>query len=611
MILLPRAVSSEKIGEYLRLRFEGHSNSQASSRMGFSSRTGTNHLKNIREEARREGLLSVASSYGLEIDDLFKLGGELKKNDLSVERCNVGLFIAAVLARLNVDLSKFDNFVKDVFLEALNQGISNDELAITLAEFSLVRRENGLNYRQANENYKDLLAKKQRLEVEGLDIENQVKSLKHKLLEEMKEERITREELGNFTDTRDTLKRIGVPVDDYKKLPTLFQNVKDLDYEPKAVASLFSTHTNLSVQKKELSDTVQALTDEQTKLSEDNKKLEEIVTEKKLFVKSLRLLEEQNLSPEYTRVLTEAIAAIGTKSGLTSMESIDRFTAEVNDHFYPLLSLREEESRRKNNVDSLNLQKDELQGDLEIQSDVYNSRRKVLDVLKTLNQAGVLDKDLIIWKSILQKQGMDPTELRLGIERMGDLESIVESKSDEVRDLEDKCAQLNRVHDQLESSLTSLTSNTVNEVKDNLGRFKKILDDFDEQFLSEETGFNAETKKILSTAMYRIETMMRTTEASWDDKMNDLSKQLGSVVQEVAETRDLAYETGREVGQYSTINVLSKLLRGELIERNEAVSGMHILTTCMQSWASHNKENELSISCSNISSQLARMMARV
>ena len=516
LISMPRPVSSEQIGEYLRLRIAGHSNNQASKSVGFSSRTGTNHLKTIREEARRGGLLSVVKAYSLEIDDLFKLGGELKKNGLNVKSCNIGLFIAAVLARLEVDLSRFESFVKDVFLEAAKQGISDVELVKTLYEFSMLRRENGLTYRQANEKYNELLANNKRLENEGLDFEKQIKSLKRQLNEEMKEEKITREELGNFTETRGTLIRIGVPVDDYEKLSTLFQNVKDLDYEPKAVVNLFSAHKDLSKQKKELAESVDALTDQNAKLSEENENLEETIKEKRTFVESLRCLEEQRLSPENTRVLTEAIAAYGIKHGLTSLESIDRFSAEVKNHFYPLLSLGDEEIRRKNSVNSLNFQMNELQRDLEIQSEVYNSRRKELDALKTLNEAGIPDKDLNTWNSILQKQDKDPTELRLGIDRMGSLESIVTSKSDELRDLENKCAQLSRVHDQLESNLRILTSNTVREVENNLGRFKKILDDFDEQFLSEETGFNAETKRTLNTAMNRIKQMMKTTEALWD-----------------------------------------------------------------------------------------------
>ncbi len=62
--------------------------------------------------------------------------------------------------------------------------------------------------------------------------------------------------------------RIGVPVDDYEKLSTLFQNVKDLDYEPKAMINLFLAHKDLSKQKKELTASVEALTDQNAQLSE-------------------------------------------------------------------------------------------------------------------------------------------------------------------------------------------------------------------------------------------------------------------------------------------------------------------------------------------------------
>lgn len=194
---------------------------------------------------------------------------------------------------------------------------------------------------------------------------------------------------------------------------------------------------------------------------------------------------------------------------------------------------------------------------------------------------------------------------------MGSLRSIVERKSEELRDLKDRIAQLSKVYDQLESKLMSLTSNTVREVENNLSRFKTILADFDDQFLSEETGFNAETKRILNTSKNRILTMMITTEASWDDKMKDLSKQLGDVIQEVEETRDMAYETGKEVGQYSTVNMLSKLLRGESIEGKEAVASMHIIANNMESWALYNNENDLWLACSKLRSELTKMMKRV
>ena len=207
-------------------------------------------------------MLSAAKSYGLEIDDLFKLGGDLKENGLSVEDCNVGLLIAAVIARLGFDLTRFEDFVKNVFLEAMNQGISDEELAKTLTEFSILRNENGRGYRQANENYQELLANKQRLEAEVLDLENRRKALKRQLDDEIIEVKTTREELRNFTFTRDTLSEINVPVENYEKLPRLFQNVKDLGYKPEAVVNLFSSTGDLLKQEKDLTDRVEDLTDQ-------------------------------------------------------------------------------------------------------------------------------------------------------------------------------------------------------------------------------------------------------------------------------------------------------------------------------------------------------------
>jgi hypothetical protein len=114
-----------------------------------------------------------------------------------------------------------------------------------------------------------------------------------------------------------------------------------------------------------------------------------------------------------------------------------------------------------------------------------------------------------------------------------------------------------------------------------------------------------------STAKDRINQILRTSESSLDKKMKDLSKQFGSIIQEVKESRDMAYETGKEVGQYSTINMLSKLLRGEPIDGNKAVASMQIITNCMENWAYSNNERELGANFMQISSILSRMMRRV
>lgn len=608
---MPRAVDPDKVREYLRLRREGHDNSQASRIAGFSSRTGSNYLKNFRKEARVDGLVKAARSYGLEIEDLFKLAGDLKENELKVGECGVGLYIARVLTRLGVDLEAFDEFVKDVFLEAINQGIPNDELRHILLEFTILRKEQGLTYDQASKSYRELIGNKENLEKERIEIEHQIKSAKERLNEELKIAKITSDEINKFTRTKASLLQVGVPADDYEKLLTLFENLKGLDYDPKSVGDFYSSYNELVNQEKELRNIVESLSSEKRRLSGEKNRLEEAVEEKRTYVDSLRLLEEQSLTPENTRALTEAISALGTKHGLTAQDSIERLTVDLKEHFYPLLSLGEEETRRRNRVHSLNLKSEALNVDLKIQTEVYNSRKKELEALKILNKAGIEDKELITWNSILYNFGMDPTKLKRSIENMGSIEAVVKSTSAELRDLEDKIGQLSKVHSQLESNLKSLTSDTVKEVEKNLGRFNKILDDFEKQFLAEDTGFNAETKRILNDAKKRILKILGTTEASWGDKMEALSKQLENVIKEVEETRDLAYETGKEVGEYTTINMLSKLVRGEPVERNQALAGMHVIASNIERWAMQKRERGLTSACIGLKAELESLMKRV
>ena len=231
--------------------------------------------------------------------------------------------------------------------------------------------------------------------------------------------------------------------------------------------------------------------------------------------------------------------------------------------------------------------------------------------LQKMNEAGVSDRDLVTWTSILQDFQMDPTELRRAIKKMGSLEKIVEEKKEKHRELEEKIAQLSKVHSQLESNLKSLTSDTVKQVENDLRRFDQILIKFESQFLSDETGFNAETTRILEEARDRILISLHSTETSWESRMTKFSKELDAIINEVKETRDLAYDTGKEVERFSTVNMISKVMRGEDIRKIEVIAGLHAITTNIASWALRNHENEIYLDCSNLKSTLTKRMKNV
>jgi DNA repair exonuclease SbcCD ATPase subunit len=608
---LPRQISPEKVGEYLGLRLEGYNNKEASSGAGISSRTGSNYLKRFREEVKRGDIVSIAKSYGLDIDDVFKLTGELKEKNFTVGKCEIGYNIVHLLAGLGIEVESFEAFVKNFFVEAQKLRMSGTDLAVSLREVHDIRKEHGISFNQASKRYQELIDNKKKIEEDIRNTENKLKIAKQNLNEGLKSARTTSEEINKFKKTKSSLHTFGVPVDDYNKLPTLISNLSSLSNESKLILDFYSSYKDLEKMENELKESVGSLSSNESRLSNEIKRLEAISEEKKEYLNSLRLLQDQSLTPENTRILMEAISALGHKYGLTPQESIERLTVELNAHFIPLLSFGDEVTRRKKRVQVLSLQIGALEEDVKIQTGVYESRKKELDALKLLNHAGVEDKDLISWRIILHKIDLDPTGLKTSMERMGSLEAIMNKKTEDLRDLEDRISQATKVKSQLESNLKILTSDTVQEVKENLARFKEILNAFEDQFLSEETGFNAETKSILDESRNKIIKILDNTETSWDKKLNDLSTQLDTVINEVQETRDLAYKTGQEVGQYSTINMLSKLIRGEPVERNQALGSMHAITSNFESWAQHNQTYVLHRICRELSSEITRLMTLV
>lgn len=608
---MPRAVSDEKVKKYLGLRFEGYSNEEACRSTGFSNRTGTNKLRAFGETVRKEGLMSATSRYDLGIDDLFKLAANLRKEDIGVKQCKTGLSIYNVLKRLEVGVSQFETFVRDVFLETLDQGVNNDELAVALTEFVGIRKEHGLSYNQVTKKFYYYVEERVKLEASVEELEKKSKALNSELNRELRDADATRKVLKDYSTTKAALKRIWISFDNLEEIRTLFENMAGMGYDPNRIVDFYTTHSELEESRQILERNVHSLSDEKEAMEKKKSRLEVIIREKGEVVESIRMLEEQRLTPENTRVLSEAVAAIGSKYGLASGEALTRLCKEIDEHFYPLLSLRDESLRRDAELTALKIVIEEEKRNLDLIGDVYDSKREGFDALQKMNEAGVSDRDLGTWTSILQDFQMDPTELRRAIKKMGSLEKIVEEKYAKHRELEEKIAQLSKVHSQLESNLKSLTSDTVKQVENDLRRFDQILIKFESQFLSDETGFNAETTRILEEARDRILISLHSTETSWNSRMTKFSKELDAIINEVKETRDLAYDTGKEVERFSTVNMISKIMRGEDIRKIEVIAGLHAITTNIASWALRNHENEIYLDCSNLKSTLTKRMKNV
>ena len=93
---------------------------------------------------------------------------------------------------------------------------------------------------------------------------------------------------------------------------------------------------------------------------------------------------------------------------------------------------------------------------------------------------------------------------------------------------------------------------------------------------------NADHIAILNNEMAEVKndvsSLLTKTENSWKTELNSFKEILDSIVNETTKTRDLAYETGREVEKYNTINMIARWLRGEEVRKDEALSTMHIIS---------------------------------
>ena len=123
---MPRATSPENMREVLSLRLRGYSNREVEERTGVKVRTVRNLVRSFKMRVKEDGLMEAASFHGVEpeVEELFGLASELRKDKIAVADCATGFYVAKVLVGLGVDIKEFEGFVRDIFIESVEQGLT-------------------------------------------------------------------------------------------------------------------------------------------------------------------------------------------------------------------------------------------------------------------------------------------------------------------------------------------------------------------------------------------------------------------------------------------------------------------------------------------------------
>lgn len=140
---MPKAVAPNIVRKILKLLSLGWSQTDIAAKLDVDQTTISNYAKKFKELALEVGVHAAADQYGVEdtVDDLFGLGAELKKSDMTVKEAKAGLTMEGLFKKQGIKQSEYPKVInvcklmkKEGFMNAAIKLADMEEAAGTTYE---------------------------------------------------------------------------------------------------------------------------------------------------------------------------------------------------------------------------------------------------------------------------------------------------------------------------------------------------------------------------------------------------------------------------------------------------------------------------------------------
>ena len=549
------------------------------------------------DEAKGSDLMSAARAYGVEeqVRELMELSQELKISELKVPECVAGSRAVKTLRDLEVDESRFQEFVHSVYTEVVAQGLRPGEFVNTCSRLRSLRRQSGKGYLEIIDEFQGYMESNKRLGEESTRLEDERRENKKLLLQEVREKDTTLATLGWFDETRSALKEQGVEVEELDRLGTLMKNFVENEFDAEEIVEFYSSSDQLGRQKEALEKEVASLTGEHSGLKDRNSALMETVEGNQGLVASIIELQAMGLSHERIGVLLEKVIEISSKHDMERSEALEKFISEISLQYEPKLGYENQLNRLEAKLSNVNDDIREVEISLERLNRVYEAKAKTIESLNILNENGVGNDDLILWMEILQETETDLITLRKEMAQLGGLRQYFEEKRREVASLETNVVQLKNVISELgiekeglEAALSTLTFGTLADVKKELQRLPGIIEELRKDLLDPETGLKAESLGMIDETHKAIGDLLKGKEDHWTQLLQIGEDKIKKMDDGLEELLKATYTAGQMVGEYKALEPVHRLLTGEDLGYNQGLLAIFTMVVHFRNWFKKN-----------------------
>ncbi|MCK4582026.1 hypothetical protein KAU18_01825, partial [Candidatus Bathyarchaeota archaeon] len=467
-------------------------------------------------------------------------------------------------------------------------------------ELKTLSREMGVSYREVPQRLRSENEKSQELKAENEKLQREIQINQRTVRHELGQKKTTLEQLNEFVHVRDELKKWNFDIQNLVDTRNLLENVEKLGHDPKAVVETFSKHQLVETNLKTLQKQEQELSETMKNQRMENESLQETLDDNRELVDEVEQLKHHNIGPQTVVDLLKTAIKIGAEHGLTEPEAIEKFMKDTKTHYDPILGHEERLDTLNaiiNMVEKKLAQKEEENRSL---TEIVDQRREALDCLQTIQNLGVKDEELVEWKNILEENRYDVAGFREEINKLNGIERLAEEKTRRVRDLEYRIEQLTTVRTFTENEAIGAREDLANRfnelsqtVQKEIDKVNDLMNRFEEDFTSEDTGYLARSKAIIEDTHGKVSSLLIKTEEKWREDVDRLNEDTDRIVENVDFILQNAYKGGKIVGRFHSLEPINKLISGETQPYFQTVLAVFTLMTYIMKWFDDNNKMSL------------------
>jgi hypothetical protein len=331
-------------------------------------------------------------------------------------------------------------------------------------------------------------------------------------------------------------------------------------------------------------------------LLKENYSLEDQLNSNLRMLSAVNQLVDAQLRSEDILAIVDTVSGMSKVLGLTIEESIEKFTNDIKSAYTERTGYEfelEELERIQKTLQSKNVM---LREQLEVHEEVLDEKKNIVESLSKIQTLGVSDNELIEWGRIIQELEYDLSIFREAIVTLGGLPEYVKKKTEHTFLLEVKEKELQKNVEALEERLEFVTS-TLNNISDivesNIGKISTTINDFENYFLSPETGFKARNVEMIDEMSQNLELLLSQTKTEWSNDVAQLNSNVEKIVEETSRILENAYKGGRIVGSFHSLEPIHKILREEDVPITEGTISVITMLTYIKLWLVKNYSDEL------------------